>query len=160
MYIQQTHVTPQQVYGAQFIHSREVPTSHINQNSQTRRANQATRTKSSNRDEGSKMKLRRNESERKTAKPNIAKQSNSTVAVSEPPELVNQSNQVNAREESHTSPTDNSNLQGNVDQNKGYKHRPWTCRNKYPQSETKIVVGTLNIQNAKSNDLYLKQTLK
>jgi hypothetical protein len=41
-YIQQSHVTPQQVYGVQFIHSREVPTSHINQNSQTRRANQAT----------------------------------------------------------------------------------------------------------------------
>jgi hypothetical protein len=47
-YIHQSHVTPQQVYGAQFIHSREVPTSHINQNSQTRRANQAARTKSSN----------------------------------------------------------------------------------------------------------------
>ena len=75
-YIQQSHVTSQQVYGAQFIHSREVPTSHINQNSQTRRANQATRTKSSNRYEDSKMKLRRNESERKTAKPNIAKQIN------------------------------------------------------------------------------------
>ena len=58
-YIQQSHVTPQQVYGAKFIHSREVPTSHINQNSQTRRANQATRTKSSNRYEDSKMKLRR-----------------------------------------------------------------------------------------------------
>jgi hypothetical protein len=68
------------------------------------------------------MKLRRNESERKTAKPNIAKQSNSTVAVSEPPETVNQSNQDNAREESHTHPTDNSNLQGNVDENKGYEH--------------------------------------
>ena len=36
------------------------------------------------------MKLRRNEGERKTAKPNIAKQINSTVAGSEPPETVNQ----------------------------------------------------------------------
>jgi hypothetical protein len=35
------------------------------------------------------MKLRRNEGERKTAKPNLAKQINSTVAVSEPPETVN-----------------------------------------------------------------------
>ena len=121
-YIQQSHVTPQQVYGAQFIHSREVPTTHINPNSQTRRANQATRTKSSNRYEDRKMKLRRNEGERKTAKPNIAKQINSTVAVSEPPETVNQSNQDNARDESHTNPTDNSNLQGNVDENKEYEH--------------------------------------
>jgi hypothetical protein len=31
------------------------------------------------------------------------------------------SNQDNAREESHTNPTDNSNLQGNVDENKGYE---------------------------------------
>jgi hypothetical protein len=68
-----------------------------------------------------------------------------TIAVSEPPETVNQSNQDNTREESHTNTTDNSNLQGNVDENKGYKHRPWTCRNKYSQSETKIVEGTLNI---------------
>ena len=161
-YIQQSHVTPQQVYGVQFIHSREVPTSHINQNSQTRRANQATRTKSSNRYEDRKMKLRRNEGERKTAKPNLAKQINSTVAVSEPPETVNQSNQDNAREESHTNPTDNSNLQGNVDENKEYEHKflgqERAATN--TQSETKIVVGTLNIQNAKSNDLYLKQTLK
>jgi hypothetical protein len=52
----------------------QVPTSQINQNSQTRRANQATRTKSSNRYEDRKMKLRRNEGERKTAKPNLAKQ--------------------------------------------------------------------------------------
>lgn len=122
MYIQQTHVIPQQVYGAQFIHSRYVPTSHISQNSQTRRENQATRTKSSNRDEDSKMKLRKNESERKTVKPNIAKQSNWTVAVNEPPETVNQGNQDNAREESHTNSTDNSNLQGNVDENEGYEH--------------------------------------
>jgi hypothetical protein len=61
--------------------------------------------------------------ERKTAKPNIAKQINSKVAVSEPPETVNQSNQDNAREESHTNPTDNSNLQGNVDENKEYEHK-------------------------------------